>query len=136
VPAVGTTNEQVIEAAVSGPDGANRLLTCTGQAYVGIWLSPNQRSQATWTFLVGPALPRPQFHRATATATIAGYAISHTAANNWHSIQFVSVEADWDDESGRTEMRVELDAQAGPGTSLSISTVGFSATILAEIPAA
>ena len=32
MPATTTTNEQVVEAVVSGPDTANRLYTCTGQA--------------------------------------------------------------------------------------------------------
>jgi hypothetical protein len=137
MPAASTVNDQVIEAVITGPDGANRLLTCTGQALVGIWLGPNQNVSQTWTFLVGPALPHPQFHRATASAFVAGYGtyVADPTAYGWRSLDFQSVEADWDDESGRTEMRVEVAVNTGTGASFTLSKIGYSATVLAEIPA-
>lgn len=136
MPAATPLNEQVIEAVVDGPEGANRLFTCTGQAQRWTWLGPNGSSMETWTFLVGPELPRPQFHRATASAFVAGYAIyvADPTANGWHALSFESVEADWDDESGRAEMRVEISMQTGPGTHLTLSRIGFTATVLAELP--
>lgn len=137
MPATSTVNEQVIEAVVSGPDGANRLLTCTGQAPVNMWAGGGQSLRDTWTFLVGPALPHPQFHRATASVFVAGYAIyvADPTANGWHSLDFQSVEADWDDESGKTEMRVEIALTTGTGIYFTLSKIGFSATVLAESPA-
>ena len=138
MPATSTLNEQVIEAVVSGPGGADRLVTCTGQAPVYMYLSPNQNVTQTWTFLVGPALPHPQFHRATASVFVAGYAIYNgdPTAYGWHSLDFQSVEADWDDESGKTEMRVEIAMTTGQGIYFTLSKIGFSATVLAESPVA
>ena len=57
------------------------------------------------------------------------------AVPGWSGMDVLSVEADWDDESGRTEMRVELRAQAGHGTRVAARALGFSVTVLAELPA-
>jgi hypothetical protein len=57
MPAAPTVNEQVIEAVVSGPHGANRLYTCTGHALIPMGASPNETKRETWTFLVGPGFP-------------------------------------------------------------------------------
>ena len=136
MPAAPTVNEQVIEAVVSGPHGANRLYTCTGHALIPMGASPNQTKRETWTFLVGPGFPQPQFRRATATAAVAGFGVQveDPTAYGWHNLTFWSVEADWDDESGRTEMRVEVEISAGPGIRMSFGRVAFSATVLAELP--
>ena len=59
--AMRTTNaigEQVIEAVVAGPDGANRLFTVTGAANLCIRATRHQGATETWTFLVGPILTR------------------------------------------------------------------------------
>src|SRR5260370_34512373 len=72
MPATNTIGEQVLEAVVTGPDGANRLFTCTGIANVQMSLTRTQeQTTETWTFLVGPTLPRPQFYRAIGTAYVA-----------------------------------------------------------------
>jgi hypothetical protein len=71
MPATNTIGEQVLEAVVTGPDGANRLFTCTGIANVQMSLTRTQeQATETWTFLVGPSLPRPQFYRAIGTASV------------------------------------------------------------------
>ena len=92
MPATNTIGEQVLEAVVTGPDGANRLLTCTGIANVQMSLTRTQeQTTETWTFLVGPTLPRPQFYRAIGTASVslqtvdiqgapAGFTVSGTGA--------------------------------------------------------
>src|SRR5215472_3429686 len=54
MPVATTSGEQVVEAVVAGPDGANRLYTITGAATVGVNVSAGQTQ--TWTFLVGPTL--------------------------------------------------------------------------------
>ena len=64
MPITNAIGEQIIEAVVAGPDGANRLLTITGAADVCIRATRQQRATETWTFLVGPSLTRLQFHRA------------------------------------------------------------------------
>jgi hypothetical protein len=137
MPGTNTLNEQVIEAVVSGPGAADRLITCRGQAYVWMQLGPNQNLTQTWNFFVGPPLPHPQFHRATASAFLAASSVYVDDPNvsQWHYLDFQSVEADWDDESGQTEMRVELSMNTGPGIYFYISKIGYSATVLAESPA-
>jgi hypothetical protein len=138
MPVTTTENEQVIEAVVSGPDGANRLYTCTGQAVLAMQVS-GQPVPETWTFLVGPQLQLPQkFIRATASVSVAGYEVSSvgtaasTPSGSSHSLDFQSVEADWDDESGKTELRVEV-AIAANGASFTLAKIGFTATVLAEV---
>jgi len=132
MPATSTVNEQVIEAVVSGPGTANRLFTCTGQAQVNMQASPQERRE-TWTFLVGPALPQ-RFLRATASVSVAGYGIYLFGPTDaWYNLAFESVEADWDDESGRTEMRVEVEISTG-SIHYNLAKIGYEATVLAELP--
>ena len=69
--------------------------------------------------------PRPRYALTSSVDAVPG----------WYGMDVLSVEADWDDESGRTEMRVEVRAQAGRGTRVQPGVVGFSATVLAELPA-
>ena len=134
MPATSTVNEQVIEAVVSGPGTANRLFTCTGQAQVNMQASPQERRE-TWTFLVGPALPQ-RFLRATASVSVAGYGIYLFGPTDaWYNLAFESVEADWDDESGKTEVRVEV-LMTAAGMNFTLSKIGFSVTVLAELPGA
>jgi hypothetical protein len=139
MPATTTENEQVIEAVVSGPGTANRLYTCTGRAVLGMYTWGGQAmTPETWTFLVGPALPE-RFIRATASVSVVGYGVYANApdpnmpSGSWHSLDIQSVEADWDDESGKTELRVEVAIGAGGG-SFNLAKMGFTATVLAEVP--
>lgn len=138
MPAATLTKHQEIEAAVSGPDGANRLFTCTGQAEIKLYLDPEKSTVEVWTFFVGPRLSRREFHRAAATSfvTADGRKVTDPAVTSWHNVAIDSVEADWDDETGRTEMRVEIRAEAGPGVFLSVTRLGFSAYVLGELPSA
>lgn len=133
MPVAPTVNEQVIEAVVSGPGGANRLFTCTGLALIPMGLGPDQSARETWTFLVGPNFSQPQFYRATATAAVAGFGVQvqDPTAPGWHNVTFWSIEADWDDESGRTEVRVEVDMSVGPGIRMSFGRIAYSATVVA-----
>ncbi len=58
MPVANTIGEQILEAVVAGPDGANRLFTVTGAANVQILTSGDTDDPVTptWTFLVGPTL--------------------------------------------------------------------------------
>jgi hypothetical protein len=139
MPATTTENEQVIEAVVSGPAPANRLYTCTGRAVLAMYAwSGQSMTPETWTFLVGPALPQ-RFIRATASVSVVGYGVyanppdPNMPSGSWHSLDIQSVEADWDDESGKTELRVEVAIGAGGG-SFNLAKMGFTATVLAEVP--
>ena len=140
MPATTTENEQVIEAVVSGPAPANRLYTCTGRAVLAMYAWGGQSTTPeTWTFLVGPALPQ-RFIRATASVSVVGYGVwanptdpTMPTGGSAHWLDIQSVEADWDDESGKTELRVEV-AIGVSGGNFNLAKIGYTATVLAEVP--
>jgi hypothetical protein len=83
---------------------------------------------------VGPTFARGQFYRAIATASVSSQsAILQTTSGNF-VIVVSSVEADWDDESGRVEVRVEvyLSSSTG-GPQLGVNQLRYWVTILAQI---
>jgi hypothetical protein len=131
MPVANTTGEQVIESAVAGPDGANRLFSITGTANVSISVSGTSRTE-TWTFLVGPVFTRGQLYRAIGTASVSSQSANVQTAPAIFQLQINSVEADWDDESGRVEVRVEVFATASASMSMSISQLRYWVTILAQ----
>lgn len=57
---------------------------------------------------MGPTLTHKQFHRAIGSASVASQGISKRGVPSDYTIQINSVEANWDDESERVELRVEL----------------------------
>ena len=133
MPATNTIGEQVLEAVVTGPDGANRLFTCTGIANVQMSLTRTQEETTeTWTFLVGPTLPRPQFHRAIGTASVSLQTVDIQGAPAGFTVHIVSVEADWDDESERVEVRVEV-LLSSDMIGVNINQLRYWVTILAQI---
>jgi hypothetical protein len=107
-PTTDTIGEQLIEAVVAGPDGANRLFTVIVAANVCIEATREQRTTETWTFLVGPPLSRLQFHRAIGTASVASQIVSVQTPPREFTVNVHSVEADWDDENQRVKVRVEI----------------------------
>jgi len=133
MPATNTIGEQVLEAVVTGPDGANRLFTCTGIANVQMSLTRTQeQATETWTFLVGPTLPRPQFYRAIGTASVSLQTVDIQGAPADFTVHLVSVEADWDDESERVEVRVEV-LLSSSMIGVNINQLRYWVTILAQI---
>jgi hypothetical protein len=133
VPETNTTGEQVLEAVVSGPDGANRLFICTGIANVQMSLGRDQGEiTETWTFFVGPTLTRGQFYRAIGMASVSLQTMDILGAPAGFTIQIVSVEADWDDESEKVEVRVEVLISSSL-TSININQLRYWVTILAQI---
>ncbi|MGC2352029.1 MAG: hypothetical protein WA496_01400 [Candidatus Udaeobacter sp.] len=134
MPAANTTGEQVLEAVVAGPDEANRLFTVTGAANVNIATSGGQQQVQTFTFLVGPAFTRQQFYRAIGAASVSSQFVNVQTAPGSFQVQINSVEADWDDESGRVEVRVELFLSASGGiNNVSIYQLRYWVTILAQV---
>lgn len=134
MPVANTSGEQVLEAVVAGPDGANRLFTVTGAATVGINVSAGQTQTQTWTFLVGPTFTRGQFYRAIGTASVSSQsAVLQTTSGNFQ-FAISSVEADLDDESSRAEVRVEIYLSSSTGgPQLSVNQLRYWVTILAQI---
>jgi hypothetical protein len=133
VPVANTFGEQVLEAVVAGPDEANRLFSITGAANVFISVSAGQSKTETWTFLVEPAFTRGQFYRAIAAASVSSQFVNVQTAPGSFQVQINSVEADWDDESGRVEVRVEVFLTASASLNANINGLRYWVTVLAQI---
>jgi hypothetical protein len=133
MPAANTFGEQVLEAVVAGPDGANRLFTITGAANVGIFVTAGQQQTQTWTFPVGPTFTRGQFYRAIGAASVSSQNVNIQMTPGSFQVQINSVDADWDDESGRVEVRVEFFLSASAGATANIIGLRYWVTILAQI---
>ncbi len=133
MPETTTCGEQILETVVAGPDGANRLFACTGIANVQMSLTRTQeQTTETWTFLVGPTLPHSKFHRAIGMASVSLQTVDIQGAPAAFTVHVVSVEANWDDESERVEMRVEV-LLSSDMISVNISQLRYWVTILAQM---
>jgi hypothetical protein len=132
MPTTDAIGEQVIEAVVAGPDGANRLFTVIGAANLSIQATRQQRTIETWTFLVGPTLTRLQFHRAIGTASIASQIVSVQTPPREFTVNVHSVEADWDDENQKVKVRVEIGVMSN-GATVEITQIRYWVAILAQM---
>ena len=132
MPTTDAIGEQVIEAVVAGPDGANRLFTVIGAANLSVQATRQQRTIETWTFLVGPTLTRLQFHRAIGTASVASQTVSVQTPPREFTVNVHSVEADWDDENQRVKVRVEIGVISN-GATVEITQIRYWVAILAEM---
>ena len=106
IPADRIENLQQMEVVVSGPDEANRLIIIDGLIDTGNIAadSLSRTNKQTFSVLLGPKLTNRQFLRAIATASFARTdTFGHTMCNIW------DVDADWDDESGQVELRIEAE---------------------------
>src|SRR5215831_5226446 len=132
IPANQIQNLQQIEVVVSGPDEANRLIIIDGQFDTGNIRADgiNRTNKQTFSVLLGPKLTNRQFLRAIATASFARTETSgNTMCNIW------DVDADWDDESGQVELRIEAEVGAFTGSGhASMNAFAFHVTILAALP--
>jgi hypothetical protein len=106
---------------------------CTGIANVKMSLGRNQEQiTETWTFFVGPTLTRTQFHRAIGTASVSLQTMDILGAPAGFTVQVVSVEADWDDESEKVEVRVEV-LLSSSLTAINVDQLRYWVTILAQM---
>jgi len=135
-------NIQQIEAVVAGPDDANRLVIINGQFDCYLQASsqgPNYVSQKEiFTVLIGPVFTKQQFVQANATASVTktAFSIIGGVGQDNFSWQILGVDADWDDESGQVELRIEAQvACSGPSQNATINGFAFNVTILAAVAA-
>ncbi len=135
---LGTVQE--MEVAVSGPNGANRFFIYMGIAHVVHDITGPGTHRDTYAFLVGPVLSHDQFHRAIATVSASGFKVMGVGRPG--VVDFLgwveNVDADWDDESGRVEVRFEATAQVGTGSDgtgvgSGVVRIAYVVSILAEV---
>ena len=129
-------NLQQIEAVVSSSEGAMRLVTVTGQTsnigFSAFSQGPFTQASQTFTVLIGPTLTRQQFVRAICTASVAQISQNVQVAPGQFVCGITSSDADWDDESGQVELRVEVTVNvSGNGNSATLNSFSFQVTILA-----
>jgi hypothetical protein len=131
-------NLQQIEIAIAGPEGATRQFVIAGllpiQVYTGSQGANFVQQKETFTVLVGPILARQQFIQALATAALArtNQILPAPGELLW---ALNAVDADWDDESKQTELRVEVAVGAsGANNGAGIGGVTFQVTVVAALP--
>jgi hypothetical protein len=73
-----------------------------------------------------------QFHRAIATASVASQTVSVQTTPREFTVNVHSVEADWDDEDQRVEVRAEIGIIAN-GTTVEITQIRYWVAILAQL---
>jgi hypothetical protein len=133
-------NFQQLDVMVAGPDDANHLFIIDGQFDASLNVAsqgPNSAvAKETFSVLVGPKLTNRQFVRAIATASnVKNQVFSPTTAGFAATWDIVDVDADWDDESGQVELRIEAQVICqGPNVGASINGFAFHVTILAALP--
>lgn len=139
---VNITNKQAMEVVVGGPDGANRMFITTGLLQASLSVSDNTSSgsgisqKETFTALLEPNLPAGQFRRAIATASLANVSYFDNDPNQRDGVrwQIEEAEADYDDESGKVELRVAVELRPrGIGSSARLDQIAFQVTTLAAI---
>jgi hypothetical protein len=134
-------NLQQIEAVVAGPDDANRLFIIDGQIdtafsvrSTGVYGDVVSKKEL-FTVLVGPVFKRRQFLQANATASVAKVELAPGEMGGTAAWRILSVDADWDDESGQVELRIEALAECFGQESVSIQGFAIHVTILAAVAA-
>jgi hypothetical protein len=132
-------NLQQLDVLVAGPDDANHLFIIDGQIDVNLAIGSQGTNLAvakeTFSALVGPKFTNRQFVRAIATASIVKTQIANIAPQGFANWNVVDVDADWDDESGQVELRIEAQVSClGSNQSASINGFAFHVTILAALP--
>ena len=133
-------NLQQIDVLVAGPDDANHLFIIDGQFDATLTIAGQGTNFAsgkeTFSVLLGPKLTNRQFVRAIATASIVKTQIANIAPKGFATWNIVDIDADWDDESGQVELRIEAQVNcSGSNQSASINAFAFHVTILAALPA-
>ena len=133
-------NLQQLDVLVAGPDDANHLFIIDGQFDATLTIGGQGTSIAsgkeTFSVLLGPKLTNRQFVRAIATASIVKSQIGTIKTGGFAAWNIVDADADWDDESGQVELRIEAQVDClGTNQSVSINGFAFHVTILAALPA-
>ena len=133
-------NLQQMDVLVAGPDDANHLFIIDGQFNAGLAIGSQgtnfTTAKETFSALIGPKLANRQFVRAIGTASFVKTQIANIAPGGSATWNIVDVDADWDDESGQVELRIEARVSClGSNQSASIDGFAFHVTILAALPA-
>jgi hypothetical protein len=132
-------NVQQLDVLVAGPDEANHLFIIDGQFDASLTIGGQANFASTkeiFSVLLGPKLTNRQFVRAIATASIVKSQIGNIKTGGFAAWNVVDADADWDDESGQVELRIEAQVDCiGANQNVAINGFAFHVTILAALPA-
>ena len=128
-------NPQTMEIVVSGPDGANRLFIFSGTAqfsFSGWDRSAGIPVKETLAFLVGNPFSAGQVKRAIVVGGVSGFLGPGPNSADFDAVgvSVDSIDADWDDESGRIQVTAGL---AVWGQNEFLNGLGFQVTVLATV---
>ena len=130
--AVTPANVQKMEFDVTTAEGPCRVTVVTGILPAGLVANSGTQSLSL-TALVDPTLNPGQFRKATATAALAATTAGNLGATtSAFSCSIDGVEANFDGQTGRTELRVDLTVEVSGG-SAAIQRVAFEVTTLAKL---
>src|SRR5215216_2692197 len=127
-------NLQQLDVLVAGPDDANHLFIIDGQFDATLTIAGQGTNKEIFSVLLGPKFTNRQFVRAIATASIVKPQIANIKTGGFAAWNIL--DADWDDESGQVELRIEAQVDCvGANQNVTINGFAFHVTILAAIPA-
>ena len=133
-------DKQSFEVTIQGPDGANRMIICTGRLRTYLNAASSTATgltqRETFTALVDPQLEAGQFKRAVVVASLAEIRYFDSDPSTADSVQWSieQAQADFDDESGKVELRVSLAINLWGIISAEIQSVSFQVTTIAAVP--
>jgi len=131
--AVTPTDVQKMEFDVTTTEGPCRVTVVTGILAAGLAATSSTQSLSL-TALVDPTLGPGQFRKATATAALAstGADLNASPTPSTFSFSVDGVEASFDGQTGRTELRVDLTVGVSSGIA-AIKTIAFQVMTLAKL---
>src|SRR5215831_14694126 len=131
--AVTPTGVQKMEFDVTTSEGPCRVTVVTGTLAAGLVANSGTQSLSL-TALVDPTLNPGQFRKATATAALGSTAASLNPSSNPSNFTFSvdGVEASFDGQTGRTELRVDLTVTVSNGSAV-IQKITFQVMTLAKL---
>ena len=136
------TKLQTMQVGITGPDGANTLIIVSGMANCALHVQTPpvagiaDTQQGSHSMLLDPVLSRGQFHRAIATAALASIHFDQVEPAERVNFGTVleSVEAHWDDDSGKIEVRFDVAANVvGGGSHAIVAWISFQVMTLAAL---
>jgi len=132
---VTPTNLQKIEYDVTSGAGPSRVTVVTGIMPVFFGVNGNQgTASGSFRALVDPQLNQGQFIKSTATANLNNLTTSTNVTPTSSQWRIDEVEATFDDESGKIQIRIDATiGSGGANSSSNLQGFGFQVTTLAKV---
>lgn len=128
-------NSQEMEVVVSGSDGANRLIICSGIVPINQEAESGTTTQV-WKWRVGPVFSNTNTPFRRAIVDGAFCRISQKGGNASWSI--TEIDADWNDDlennSGQVEVTAEVNVGAAEQASTCVQGISYHVSILLALP--